>query len=196
VTRKRRAAPLAPSERRAAIVEATIPLLYERGWTVTTREIAQAAGVAEGTIFSVFEDKEAVLVAALDAVLDPAPLAARLSQIDPSLPLEDRLVMAAVILQENMAQTAQFLGTLRSEDVTRRMTRAFSLDQLMLDVLAPIFESSRAELRVDPAAAAQALVALTMFGANPRLFTTPLPARDIVTMMLDGIRAPADRLAE
>ena len=48
---------MAPEDRRKAILEALIPLLVEQGGDVTTKEIAEAAGIAEGTIFRVFPDK-------------------------------------------------------------------------------------------------------------------------------------------
>ena len=65
-TRRRtgRAAPMAPDDRRRAIVDAVVPLLLEHGGDVTTRQIAEAAGIAEGTIFRVFPDKPALLMAA------------------------------------------------------------------------------------------------------------------------------------
>src|SRR5690606_23916200 len=47
---RERARPLAPEERREAILDAVLPLLRERGREVTSRELAEAAGVAEGTI--------------------------------------------------------------------------------------------------------------------------------------------------
>jgi AcrR family transcriptional regulator len=61
---------MAPTERRAAIIEAILPLLRERGLDVSTRDIAQAAGVAEGTIFRAFADKRAIMLGALEHALD------------------------------------------------------------------------------------------------------------------------------
>ena len=56
---------MAPEDRRAALIAATVPLLHEHGLDVSTRKIAEAAGVAEGTIFGVFPDKHSLVVAAL-----------------------------------------------------------------------------------------------------------------------------------
>ena len=62
-----RATALPPSERRAEIIAATLPLLLAHGASVTTRQIAEAAGIAEGTIFRVFPDKESLI----EAVVEP-----------------------------------------------------------------------------------------------------------------------------
>nr|WP_241744006.1 TetR/AcrR family transcriptional regulator [Cellulosimicrobium arenosum] len=51
-----------------------MPLLVEHGTAVTTRQIAEAAGVAEGTLFRAFEDKDELLRAAVVLALDPQPL--------------------------------------------------------------------------------------------------------------------------
>jgi AcrR family transcriptional regulator len=72
-------------ERRAALVDATLPLLYQHGRGVTTRLIAEAAGVAEGTIFRAFGSK--------DELVD---------DIDMSWPLEQRLVKLVGILQQRL----------------------------------------------------------------------------------------------
>lgn len=79
---------LTPDDRRAAIVEATVPLLTTHGVGVTTRQIAEAAGVAEGTLFRVFDDKHVILVAALARALDPEPVVEQVARIDAARPLD------------------------------------------------------------------------------------------------------------
>lgn len=48
-------------EKRNAILAAAIELIAEQGLSVPTAKIAQAAGVAEGTLFTYFETKERLL---------------------------------------------------------------------------------------------------------------------------------------
>ena len=84
-TKTRRAAALPPDERRSMIVAATLPLLLEHGDRVTTKQIAEAAGIAEGTIFRVFADKDEVIAAVIEAALDPEPLEAALAAIPAGL---------------------------------------------------------------------------------------------------------------
>src|SRR5450432_3262680 len=88
--RKGRAVPLPPTERRAAIIAATLPLLLAHGPTVTTRQIAHAAGIAEGTIFRVFPDIESLFQATMDAAYDPVKVASELDAIPAGHPLEAR----------------------------------------------------------------------------------------------------------
>lgn len=95
--RSGRAAPLPPDERRAAILLAVRPVLLERGAAVTSKELAEAAGVAEGTLFRVFTDKVTLVREAVLAAVDPAVSVPELALIDRTLPLRDRLV--AVLAQ-------------------------------------------------------------------------------------------------
>ncbi len=87
----RRAPAMPVDDRRAALVEAVIPLLLQHGSDVTTKQIAEAAGVAEGTIFRAFPDKESLISAAVDRYLEPDEVRVRLEGIDPTLPLEEKV---------------------------------------------------------------------------------------------------------
>src|SRR4029453_350662 len=102
--RGRRAPAIPPDERRAAIACAALPLLLERGQAVTTRQIAEAAGIAEGTIFRVFPDKDAVVRAAVELAFDPAPTERALAAIDRDLPFEAQLAAAVEIIQRRLSQ--------------------------------------------------------------------------------------------
>lgn len=53
--------------RRAQIVEAVLPVVIEFGERVTSKQLAAAAGVAEGTIYKAFGDKEQLLLAVIRA---------------------------------------------------------------------------------------------------------------------------------
>lgn len=54
---------LSSADRRAQIIEAVTPAVLEHGIAITTRQLAEAAGVAEGTLFKAFGDKESLLLA-------------------------------------------------------------------------------------------------------------------------------------
>lgn len=191
-SRSGRAAPLAPPERRAALVEATLPLLRAHGTAVTTRQIAEAACVAEGTIFSVFPDKDALIAAAIDAGLDPAPTVGRLAGVDPDHPLADRLVAAVEILQAHLATTWQLLAAVGIEgrprpshgtpnEVAARLTRA----------LEPLLERGPVDLRTPPDRAAQALLALCVGCSHPAVVDQPMAADQIVDLFLHGVSGPS-----
>lgn len=56
---------MALGDRRTQILEAVVPVILDRGVEVTSRELARAAGVAEGTLYRTFGDKTTLLRAVL-----------------------------------------------------------------------------------------------------------------------------------
>lgn len=61
--------------RKAQILEAAAKVFAEKGFhRASTKEIAKAAGISEGTIYNYFESKQALLTALLSRLGDMAPL--------------------------------------------------------------------------------------------------------------------------
>ena len=79
-----------PEQRRAAIVDAALTLLRGNGSELTTRTVAEAAGVAEGTLFRVFPTLPDLLTATYSEFLSRDRLMERLESVDLGNTLESR----------------------------------------------------------------------------------------------------------
>jgi AcrR family transcriptional regulator len=182
----KRASALPPEERRSMIVRTTLPLLLAHGEMVTTRQIADAAGIAEGTIFRAFADKEELIAAVVEAALDTAPLEQALGGIDPDQPFEDRLVAATQILQRRTVDIWRLVSSIghKVHDASRRPADS--------PALIAVFEDNRDRLSVEPVVAARLLRALTLSMTHPSLVDSPMSPSEIVEYFLHGVHA-ADR---
>jgi AcrR family transcriptional regulator len=89
--KRRRAPAMSQDERRAAIVRSTLPLLLEHGGTVSTSQIAAAAGIAEGTVFRAFKDKADLLLACMREGMNSDAEVALIEAIGNKAPLHERL---------------------------------------------------------------------------------------------------------
>lgn len=111
-----RAKPLAPEDRRDAILDAVVPLLRAKGRDVSSRELAEAAGVAEGTLFRAFGDKETLIAAAIERIFDHTHLWAALRAVDPELPFELKLAEVVSLLRHHLSDLVAAVIALRIEE--------------------------------------------------------------------------------
>ncbi len=186
-----RAEALPPEERRAHIVAAAHPLLLTHGTSATTRQIADAAGIAEGTIFRVFDDKDALIDAVIDEVTDVTSVVAALGELDRSQPLDERLVAAVEVLRRRVSAVFAMASALGPRFAAGRPGSNEARVIARVAALADLFEPDRDRIRVDPLRAARALHGLTIASTHPLLTSAePLTSEEIVSLLLDGIRTP------
>ena len=183
--RRRRAASLAPDERRSMIMDAALPLLLARGEEVTSSEIARAAGIAEGTIFRVFSNKDELIDAVLKRALDPEPVEEAIAAIDTGAGLEAAVTEVVRIFQRRMADAWQLISNLGP-----RFHKLEHRRRIASPALTRLLESFEAELGVDPGEAAQVLPSVTFALTNPVMSRDPSPAERVARVYLHGVGTP------
>lgn len=178
----RRAPALPPDERRATLIEAVIPLLLAHGERVTSKQIACAAGVSEGTIFRAFEDKADLVSAALKSTLDTTQFENELTQIDPNLGFDEALVAATQIFQDRLCRVWALLSCVGPE-----MRHAVSKPGGHSPALAKIFEAHPGSVSVDPTEAVALLRGMTLALTHPLMSEKPAPPEKVVDFFLNGV---------
>ena len=187
-TRARR---LPPEERRETLLDATLELIREAHKLPTTREIAEAAGVAEGTIFRAFATKDELFDAVLDRTFEARPLFEGLGKVDGTAGLESVMIDIVQLLQARFLEIFDVMGAFslmgpperfRDPKVQRRQERTASA--MVLALLEPYAD----ELRMPVARVARMTRLLTFSGSHRHINDGEiLGAEEIVQMVLYGV---------
>lgn len=207
---------MAPEDRKAAIIDSVLPLVAERGNDVTSRELAQAAGVAEGTLFRAFGDKAALVgaVAAegLQRAARPEEMLGELVGIDTRLPLERRLGLVIEMGRSRTAEVMRWMSVLRQmhggmppsdDETTRRrmnefrkefMTRRARQHEATVEGITAVLAPDLDRLRV-PVEVAIALVESAIAGTHSRLDSSlpAVPADVLADALVNGLAGPGER---
>lgn len=182
-----RATPLPAAERRSAIMAATERLLVERGHAVSTREIAEAAGIAEGTIFRVFATKDAIVDALFADAFDARADWAKLRGVEVGNGLEACLVELVEMLQRRIRRVMALFAAV---GFRQPLAKPEILEQRRAgyEAIADLLRPHAARLRASPEDAARHLHGLVLAMTHPMLTDRPIDdAREIVDLALNGI---------
>lgn len=180
-----RARPLSIEQRQDMIIGVVIPLILEHGGDLTSRQIADACGIAEGTIFRAFGDKETLLTAAVERYLDPLALRSALRSIDPDLSLDDKLSAIMAMLRD------RFRGVIRMMSAVGRHGPPPRRDDAHNDfaiIVGELLAAHRNELRIAPERVGQFARVIAFTAAIPVFGETiPFTPDELLDLFQHGV---------
>lgn len=152
-------------DRRKALIQATVPLLYEHGANVTTSQIAKAAGIAEGTVFRAFKDKQELLGCCVRTALSSNVERGLIEEIPPDAPLVERLTAAVNAVTGYLDRMWSIMSTLKESGFdpwgAEGKPKGPRQEMQRISVaVGALFHPEEDGLRVDPALAARLLLGL------------------------------------
>jgi AcrR family transcriptional regulator len=180
-----RAKPMSVDDRRTMIIDAVIPLLIEHGREVSTRQIADAAGIAEGTIFRVFADKEELFAAAVEKFLDPTAANRALRAIDPEETIEAKVNDILFLLRSRMTG---IFGIMNAVGMSGRPPQGVRESDRFVDVITDVLAPDLALLNV-PIDRVASFVRLIAFASAIPQFNEghEIATADLARLITNGI---------
>lgn len=183
---------LSAEDRRAQIIEAVTPAVLEHGAAITSRQLAEAAGVAEGTIFKAFGDKESLLLALAEhhlTVGDRVHWDASAAGAEGFDTLEEVVTWTTRVLVDRMRFVFRLVIALGP--IGHKAAEASRDDfDAAKHRLAERFEPFRDQLRVQPVVAGELVRTLAWAAASGWGDAQPVSSvDDIIQVLLHGITA-------
>ena len=193
-SRRRRAQKMTIEKRREQILKVALPMVAKSGSAIKTSDISKAAGIADGTLFRVFQDKQALLDACLEETLDPRGLVQEIVDSLGVNPIEACLEQAGNALIAYFRAALPIMHSIlpiARSDAKRETIIAEMFRELMqttenfMSVL-----TDRGNLSGEPAQLAQVFVGLAQSSAWQGIFEggSEASANTFVRVFLDGCR--------
>lgn len=185
---------MAPEQRREAILDAVIPLIFEHGPAVTSKQIAEAARVGEGTLFRAFDDKDSIVRAAIEKYFEPEGFRERLRHIDSALPLEDKLFEIVKTLRERFTGVVRLAGLVGDP----RSGKHADHRRVFAEIIAEVLQPNVDQLSWPPERVAQMARMLTFAASIPAFNAhSEFDDAELTRMLMYGVvRGSADNGGE
>jgi AcrR family transcriptional regulator len=184
---------MSAEERREAIIAATRPLLHEHGRATTTKLIAEAAGIAEGTVFRAFATKEELFDAVMEAEFDPTVFLAEVATIDPDLELRERLVAFTTLLQHRFVSIFSLMAAMGMRKPPSTISDPEARKRLASGGLALLLAPDAHRFTLPVERVVDLVRLLTFSGSHPHISDQrPLIPEEIVDVILHGILKDED----
>ncbi|GAA1967647.1 hypothetical protein GCM10009717_38270 [Agromyces allii] len=175
-------------------MDAAIPLLVQYGRDVTSKQLAEAAGVAEGTLYSVFADKDELVHDSIHRHIEATSMVDAIREIPASSELDDVIRTIVELTQHRTEQIFALVAILGFHERTpdqakRRPPDNEPVIQAITDMLLP----HRDQLTVSPRRAAQFIRYATFSMTHPMITNGDIvPAEEISALLLHGFSVTAD----
>lgn len=130
------------------IAEQAVPLFLEHGAALTTRQLADELGIAEGTIFRAFGDKEALKRAVVEAFFTQSRTRMAEGIVDPALPLDEKVAALVRGTRTWMRNMMRMLSLVDREEIPSFFKGP--RDDAYRTAVAAIFAPDAGELTIPP----------------------------------------------
>lgn len=169
------------------IIAAVTPALIQHGRAVTSKQLAEACGLAEGTIFRAFGDKESLIAAVVAKNVDPRPFRDELRRINPTLPLDDKVLALVALLHRRFETVFRLMAALGEFSRAPAPDARREFQEIVERLLLP----HAGQLAFPPARIAQMIRSVTLAESLPQLNEgTPFNAHEVAALLVHGISAP------
>jgi AcrR family transcriptional regulator len=182
---------MTPEDRRKMIVRAVLPLVMEHGASVTSSQIARAAGIGEGTIFRAFKDKDELLDSCLLEALKPDDALTAIAEIPVDQPLQERLVEAAETLDAHLRRMGTLMAAMHASGRSRRDKsarhggRRESMAAMRAGVV-ELFEPEKDKLRLPAEQLASVFLSLLFTHSRMGVEEGDPTTREIIDVFVNG----------
>ncbi len=186
-----RAKALSVEDRQAMLIDAVTPLLLEHGQAVTTRQIADCAGIAEGTIFRAFGSKDELIQATVARHLDPESIRRQLREIDPLLPLESRIRAIVALLRTRFTTVFTLMTALGRNGPPPEHEKGHHSGSEIAGIMAGILAEDLERFALPAERVGQIIRMVTLAATVPQIRNGPdFDDEEITALILYGILGP------